>query len=308
MILHASPEDHGLRLDVFLTGRLTQFTRSRIQTLNRSGAILVAGRREKSGYRMLGNETVEVTLVAPVPSSLEPQNIPLKVWYEDSDLAVIEKPVGMSVHPGAGTGPTTLVNALLFRFGSLSSVGGAERPGIVHRLDKLTSGLLIVAKTEAAHLRLSRLFQDRSVEKTYLALVHGKPAKPSGDISFNVGRHPRMRTRMSARPTGGREARSTYRTLEVFPGYTLLEVRIHTGRTHQIRVHLSAIGHSVAGDDVYGPRRNAFFAKKHPEFKRHFLHAAELRFPHPITGQPMAFQSPLPPDLDALLESLRRAR
>jgi 23S rRNA pseudouridine1911/1915/1917 synthase len=308
MILHASPEDRGLRLDVFLAGQLVQCTRSRIQALNRSGAILVGGRPEKAGYRMQGNETVEVILAGPVPSSVEPQNIPLKVWYEDSDLAVIEKPAGLSVHPGAGTGPTTLVNALVFRFGSLSTVGGVERPGIVHRLDKLTSGLLIVAKNEAAHVRLSRSFQDRDVEKTYLALVHGRPSKPSGDISFNIGRHPRVRTRMSARKSGGREARSTYRTLEMLPGYTLLEVKIHTGRTHQIRVHLSAIGHPVAGDDVYGLRRNAFFAKKHPGFKRHFLHAAELRFPHPKSNQPLAFQSPLPDDLKALLESLRRAR
>jgi 23S rRNA pseudouridine1911/1915/1917 synthase len=308
MILHASPEDRGLRLDVFLTAHLAQFTRSRIQTLNRSGAVLVAGRPEKSGYKMLGNETVEVTLAAPAPSLLEPQNIPLKVWYEDGDLAVIEKPAGLSVHPGAGTGPTTLVNALLFRFGSLSAAGGAERPGIVHRLDKLTSGLLIVAKNEAAHLQLSRFFQDRNVEKTYLALVHGKPSRASAEISFNIGRHPRMRTRMSARASGGREARSTYRTLEELPGYTLLEVRIHTGRTHQIRVHLSAIGHSVVGDEVYGPRRNAFFAKRHPEFRRHFLHAAELRFPHPRSGEPLAFRSPLPADLSTLLESLRRTR
>jgi len=306
MLLKASPEDRGLRLDVFLTLKLQGQTRSHIQTLNQSGDVLVDGAQEKSGYKIQGSEAIEVRLKAADPPSLEPQNIPLNVIYEDSDLAVIEKPSGLSVHPGSGTGPTTLVNALLYRFGNLSGAGGAIRPGIVHRLDKWTSGLLIVAKNDNAHVRLGRSFQDRTVEKTYLALVHGKPPKDSGEVALNIGRHPRFRTRMSARPSGGRSARSTYSIVETLPGFTLLEVKIHTGRTHQIRVHLSAIGHPVAGDDVYGQRKFAEFSLKHPEFRRYFLHAAELRFPHPTSGELMTMKSPLPAELNDLLVRLRQ--
>jgi len=307
MTLRPCPEDRGVRLDVFLTRHLAELTRSQIQTLIRNGSVLVENRAEKSGYRVRGDETVEVTQPPPQPSRLEPQDIPIKVVYEDEDLAVVEKPAGLSVHPGAGTGPTTLVNALLFRFGSLSGTVGATRPGIVHRLDKWTSGLLIVAKNDAAHARLSRSFQDREVSKTYIALVHGKPAKTSGDIDLTIARHPRVRTRMSAKPSGGRPARSSYRVLEVLPGFSLLEVKIHTGRTHQIRVHLSAIGHPVAGDDVYGQRRYAEFARNNPGFQRYFLHAAELQFRHPRTGQALSFTSPLPPELLGHLERLRRS-
>lgn len=306
MKLHVEPDERGMRLDIFLARHFCQFTRSHIQALNRSGSVLVEGRQEKSGYRMRGSESVEVD-VGPLPyASLEPQPIPLKVVYEDEDLAVIEKPAGLSVHPGAGTGVQTIVHALLFRFKKLSSAGGEARPGIVHRLDKWTSGLMIVAKNDAAHVRLSRAFQDRTVQKSYLALVHGKLAKPSGEVTLNIGRHPQKRTRMSAQKGSGRIALSTYRTIEEIRGFSLLEVRIKTGRTHQIRVHLSAIGHPVAGDDVYGERQYAEFVKKYGKPGRYFLHAAELQFAHPRTGEILKFESPLPEDLSTLLQRIRK--
>jgi 23S rRNA pseudouridine1911/1915/1917 synthase len=302
----AAPEERGVRLDIFLARHFGQFTRSHIQALNRSGSVLVEGRPEKSGYRMRGNETVEVA-PGPLPhTSLEPQPIPLKVVYEDDDLAVIDKAAGLSVHPGAGTGVETLVHALLFRFKNLSSAGGDTRPGIVHRIDKWTSGLLIVAKNDESHVRLSRAFQERTVEKSYLTLVHGKMAKPSGEIALNIGRHPQIRTRMSVQKGRGRVALSTYRTIEEVRGFSLLEVGIQTGRTHQIRVHLSAIGHPVVGDNVYGESRYAEFVKKYGRPGRYFLHAAELRFAHPRTGDILKFHSPLPEDLATLLERLRK--
>jgi len=304
--VRAAPDERGTRLDIFLSRHFSQFTRSHIQALNRSGAVLVEGRAEKSGYRMRGDENVEIEDRALPSSPLEPQPMPLKIIYEDDDLAVIEKPAGLSIHPGAGTGVETIVHALLFRFKNLSSAGGDLRPGIVHRIDKWTSGLLIVAKTNEAHVRLSRAFQERTVEKRYLALVHGKMAKPSGEIALNIGRHPNVRTRMSVQKGRGRAALSSYRTIEEIRGFSLLEVSIKTGRTHQIRVHLSAIGHPVVGDNVYGESRYAEFAKKYGPPGRYFLHAADLRFAHPKTGEVMAFHSPLPEGLENLLGRLRK--
>ena len=304
--VRAEPAERGLRLDLFLAHHFTQFTRSHIQALNRSGAVLVDGRSEKSGYRMRGNETVEVDPESQPHADLEPQSIPLNVVYDDEDLAVIEKPAGLSVHPGAGTGNETIVHALLFRFKNLSSAGGEARPGIVHRIDKWTSGLLIVAKNDEAHVQLSRAFQERTVEKRYLTLVHGKMAKPSGEIALNIGRHPRIRTRMSTHKGRGRVALSTYRTIEEVRGFSLLEVGIKTGRTHQIRVHLSAIGHPVVGDNVYGESRYAEFVKKYGKPGRYFLHAAELKFAHPRTGETLKFRSLLPADLENLLERIRK--
>jgi 23S rRNA pseudouridine1911/1915/1917 synthase len=300
------PDERGMRLDVFLARHLPQFTRSHIQALNRTGAVRVAGKEEKAGYRIRGDETVEVDLAPPSVSTLEPQPIPLKIVYEDEDLAVIDKPAGLSVHPGAGTGVATLVHALLFHFKKLSGAGGEARPGIVHRIDKGTSGLLVVAKNDEAHVGLSRQFQNRTVQKSYLALVHGKLKNPSGEISMNIGRHPTVRTRMSAQKGRGRTALSFYRTIEVIRDFSLLEVRIKTGRTHQIRVHLSALGHPVAGDDVYGEHRYAQFAKKYGKPGRYFLHAAELKFSQPRTGEPLEFRSALPEDLRALLERIRK--
>jgi len=305
MTLQAGPDDRGLRLDVFLARHLQQFTRSHIQTLNRTGAVRIGERREKAGYKLRGDETIEVDLEQAAPLfTLEARDIPLHVVYEDDDLAVIEKPAGLAVHPGAGTG-ATIAHGLLFKFQQLSQTGGDVRPGIVHRLDKWTSGLLIVAKNDWTHVRLSRAFQQREVEKTYLALVHGKMRSPSGEIALNIGRHRTQRTRMSVQSTRGRTAISAYRAVEEIGSFSLLEVRIGTGRTHQIRVHLAAIGHPVVGDDVYGEHAYARFEKKYGKPGRYFLHAARLRFAHPRTGKTLQIISPLPADLDILLKHIR---
>lgn len=304
MTLQAGPEDRGLRLDVFLARHLSQFTRSHIQALNRTGAVLVENRAEKAGYRLRGGEVIEVHLRSTQGPGLEPQDIPLDILYEDEDLAVLEKQAGLVVHPGAGTGENTLAHGLLFRFKNLSGAAGEGRPGIVHRIDKWTSGLLIVARNDWTHARLSRAFQDRAIEKTYVALVHGKLRQASGEISLNIGRHSRVRTRMSVQHGRGRVALSSYRVLKQIGDFSLLEVKIETGRTHQIRVHLAAIGHPVVGDDVYGERSYAQFVKRYGKPGRYFLHAAELKFTHPRTGKVLHFRSPLPSELNSLLERI----
>jgi 23S rRNA pseudouridine1911/1915/1917 synthase len=305
MKLLTNPDDRGLRLDVFLTQRLENFTRSQVQLLNRSGAIRIDGRQDKAGYRIQGREAIEVDLQALEKAPLTAQQSPLHIYFEDEDLAVIEKPAGLVVHPGSGVSSGTIVHGLLYHFQNLSDVGGTARPGIVHRLDKKTSGLLIVAKNNVAHARLSREFQDREVQKTYLALVHGKLLRDAGTIELSVGRHPTARTKMAAGKPRGRTAHTEYRVTKQFRGFSLLEVKIKTGRTHQIRVHFSAIGHPVAGDDVYSEHSAREFVKKFGPFDRYFLHAATLRFTHPVTGAPMEFHSPLPFELQNLLKSIK---
>jgi 23S rRNA pseudouridine1911/1915/1917 synthase len=305
MKLRAAAEDRGLRLDVFLAQHLENLTRSQIQLLNRSGSILIEGHPDKSGYRIRGGETIEVDLKSLQQAPLTPEQMPLQIYFEDNEIAVVDKPAGLVVHPGSGTTQATLVHGLLFHFQELSDVGGEARPGIVHRLDKKTSGLLVVAKNNVAHARLSKEFQDRAIQKKYIALVHGKLKQPTGTIELSVGRHPTIRTKMSVSPVRGRSAFTEYRVVEDFRGFSLLEVRIKTGRTHQIRVHLSAIGHPIVGDDVYGERSYKEFVRKFGNMDRYFLHAAELRFTHPTTGKPLEFQSPLPPELQNLLKRIK---
>jgi len=305
MKLRAGPEDRGLRVDVFLASRLDRMTRSHIQNLNRAGSILVDGLQQKDGYRIRGTEMIEVELQPAPPSVLEPQAMPLHVYYEDEDLAIIEKPAGVVVHPGAGTGQNTIVHGLLFHFQGLSKAGGEMRPGIVHRLDKWTSGLLVVAKNDWTHSCLSRAFHDRKVQKTYIALVHGRPARAEAEIALNIGRHSTIRTRMAANSSTGRKALSRYRVVEEFRGLSLIEVKIMTGRTHQIRVHLSAIGHPVVGDNVYGESQFREFSKKFGPLGRYFLHASELQFTHPKSGLELKFSSPLPGELGSFLERIR---
>jgi 23S rRNA pseudouridine1911/1915/1917 synthase len=305
MKLQAGPDDRGIRLDVLLAGRLERVTRSHIQALNRSGAILINGCRVKDGYRIRGDEVIEVDLKADPPQTLEPRPMAIEIHYEDEDFAVIEKPAGVVVHPGAGTGNNTIVHGLLHQFSSLSNAGGRARPGIVHRLDKWTSGLLIVAKNDWVHAQLSRAFQERKIQKTYIALVHGKLRQPAAEIALNIGRHSSIRTRMSANPTKGRPALSSYVVLEVLKDFSLLAVKIATGRTHQIRVHLSAIGHPVVGDAVYGESKSREFAKKYGPMGRYFLHASELSVVHPKTNVVLNFKSPLPAELQTLLERIR---
>ena len=305
MKLQAGPDDRGLRLDVFLAQRMENLTRSQIQVLNRSGAIRIGGSQEKAGYRIRGGENIEVDLHALSAAPISAEQVPLQIHFEDSDLAVIEKPAGMVVHPGSNTAGGTIANALVFHFKNLSDVGGGGRPGIVHRLDKKTSGLLMVAKNNFAHVKLSQAFQARKIQKTYLALVHGMPKRDVATIDLTVGRHPTVRTKMAAGRPSGRKAHTEYKVLESFRGFSLLEVKITTGRTHQIRVHLSALGHPVVGDDVYGERTYKEFVKKFGEFHRYFLHAARLLFEHPVTGKPMEFHSPLPAELQKLLNGIK---
>ena len=305
MKFEAGPEDRGTRLDIFLTRFFEDLTRSRLQSMNRRGAILVNGEAEKAGYRLQTGDIIQVTPPSAEPLRLEPEPIPLEVHYEDRALAIIEKPAGMVVHPGSGNRGGTLANALQARFLDLSDAGGVGRPGIVHRLDKWTSGLILIAKTNEAHSRLSRSFEKREVRKSYRALVHGRLSKETGTVELSIGRHPSARTRMAVRNKGGRTAFSDYRVLEGSASFSLLEVRIRTGRTHQIRVHLNAIGHPVVGDTVYGEKRHRDFVRKWGAFHRYFLHASDLAFSHPSNGTAMTFHSPLPPELEELWHRLK---
>ena len=240
----------------------------------------------------------------PLPSTSRPRTIPLAVVYEDADLLVIDKPAGLVVHPAPGHPAGTLVNALLARCPDLAGIGGVQRPGIVHRLDKDTSGLIVVAKTQSAHDSLVRQLRDRGVVKRYLALVRGRPRPEQGTISAPIARDPRHRQRMGV-VAGGREAVSDYRVLEDLGAWSLLEVTIHTGRTHQIRVHLAYMGHPVAGDPVYGGRRGGEALPPGVRLDRQFLHAAVLGFRLPSTGEVCEFRAELPPDLREVLAALR---
>lgn len=296
----AAPEDAGKRLDHYLQARLPEFSRSRIQEWIRGGRALVNGAGAKPSLTLRGGERIEVEPAAPSPLSARPEDLPIEALYEDADVIAVNKPAGMVVHAGAGVREGTLVNALLHRFEALSRVGGEERPGIVHRLDRFTSGVLLVARHDAAHRNLAAQFAGREVEKTYLALVHGRVARESGRIEKPITRDPASRVRMTVRTGKGRAAWSEYRVRERFGQYTLLEVRIGTGRTHQIRVHLASIGHPVAGDRLYG-------APAHPPRPRYFLHAWRIAFRGPSTGERLEIVAPLPSELEEWLEDLRRA-
>jgi 23S rRNA pseudouridine1911/1915/1917 synthase len=295
------PADTGKRLDQFVHEQMPQFSRSRIQQWIRDGLALVNGASARPSYTVRGGDSIQVTPAAPPPLHAAPEEIPLTILYEDDDVAAIDKPAGMVVHAGAGVHSGTLVNALLHRFGALSGVGGEMRPGIVHRLDRYTSGVLLVAKNDAAHQRLAAQFLGRQVEKYYLALVHGAVKKDAGRIERPIARDPVRRTRMTARLQRGRAAWSEYRVLRRFRGFTLLEVRIGTGRTHQIRVHLSSIGHPVVGDTLYGaPTR----VEGLPALSRYFLHAHRIRFRRPSDGREIEVVSPLARELEPFLERL----
>ncbi|MCI0401989.1 MAG: RluA family pseudouridine synthase [Acidobacteria bacterium] len=316
-----SPEDAGLRLDVFLARQLAGVSRARVQELIAQKKVLVEGAAAKASLKLRGGERILVLGPAERPPlRAVPEDIALDVVYEDDALAVINKPAGMMVHAGAGRAEDarnrgTLVNALLHRFGALSVAGAGLRPGIVHRLDKQTSGLIVVAKDDAAHQHLARQFSHRQVKKTYLALVHGWMKQDAGVIESAISRDRIRRRRMTTRRSGGRAARSDYRVLErvasALGRYSLLEVRISTGRTHQIRVHLSSLGHPVVGDALYGaPRhlRTQDGKTSVPSLARNFLHAAELEFAHPRTGEPLRLSRPLPEALHDFLQALREKK
>jgi 23S rRNA pseudouridine1911/1915/1917 synthase len=329
--IEAPPEAKGQRLDLYLAAQLEGVSRSRVQLLIDQGDVLIDGHVEKASLKLRGGERIDITgEPRPAPLRATAEEIPLDVIYEDEDLAVINKPAGMMVHAGSGQNDDvrsrgTLVNALLFRFKKLSSTGGDLRPGIVHRLDKDTSGLIVVAKNDQAHAALGEMFSSRQIKKTYLALVQGEVARAKGTINASVGRDPLRRTRMTTKPlSDARTAVSHYevvrRLANRFGKFTLVRVRIETGRTHQIRVHMAFIGHPVVGDTLYGGSghltdqvaSNAATSKaarrnSEPEkirLERNFLHSAQLEFPHPRTGKLLQLESPLPAELEAFLGKL----
>jgi 23S rRNA pseudouridine1911/1915/1917 synthase len=304
-------EDAGQRLDRFLVSQLPALSRSRIQALMVEGRVQVDGVARKTSHRIESGEVVVVDLPEKLPPGVEPESIPLEVLYEDADIAVVNKPAGMIVHPGAGVSTGTLAAALLHRFGGvggLSTVGGPLRPGIVHRLDKETSGTIIVARTDAAHRKLVEDFRDRLIQKTYLALLHGKIKGDAGSIEMPVARDLRRRSRMTARRSDGREARTDWRARLRFDAFTVIEADLRTGRTHQIRVHFSALSCPVVGDTLYGaPRQERVGSELLPALDRNFLHAARVAFAHPRTGQRIDIRAPLPSELVNYLAALGRA-
>ena len=285
-------EEGGERLDIFLARRAQGLSRSRIKRLIQDGHALVNSELAQPGQRLKPGDLVSLSVPPPTAVALAAEPIPLRVVYQDAHLLVVDKPAGLTVHPAPGHPSGTLVNALLALCSDLSGIGGELRPGIVHRLDKDTSGLMVVAKSDASHRELSRQWKERSVRKGYLALVSGRLAPAEGVVDAPVGRDPRNRKRMAVAP-GGRAARTRYRTLRPVGVDTLVELLPETGRTHQIRVHMAALGHPLVGDSLYG--------RRDPRLSRQFLHAHLLAFNHPATGQRMEFTSPLPEELARLL-------
>ena len=301
--LTVDPAAAGTRLDRWLAGRLPELSRVRLQALIEAGRVRVDGAVRKAAARLAGGERVAVEIPPPAAEELVPEPTALSVVFEDAHVLVVEKPAGIVVHPGAGHARGTLAAALLAHAPEVAGVGGPRRPGIVHRLDKDTSGLLVVAKSKAAYDALVAQLARRSVTRRYLAVVHGRVRADEGVIDRPIGRHPRDRVRMAVRPTGqGRRAVTRYRVLERLRGFTLLEVSLETGRTHQIRVHLASLGHPVAGDDVYGGRRRDPLPTP---LEGLALHAVRLAFVHPATGRPLEFASPVPARIERLLSQLR---
>ncbi len=301
--LTVGPTHAGARLDRWLTAEFPELSRARVQALIEAGHVRVDGNLRKPAHRLQGGETVEVEIPPPAPEELVPEPSPLRILYEDEHVLVLDKPAGLVVHPGAGHARGTLAAALLAHAPGIAGVGGPRRPGIVHRLDKDTSGLLVVAKSKAAYDSLVEQLARRSVSRRYWALVHGRVRPDSGVIDKPIGRHPHDRVKMAVRPVGrGKRAVTRYRVLERLAHFTLLEVSLETGRTHQIRVHLADLGHPVAGDEVYGGKRRAPLPVA---CEGYALHAAGLAFVHPITGRRMEFTAPLPSRLERLLAHVR---
>ena len=298
--LTVAPEEETLRLDVLLSRRVEGLTRSAAQRLLEEGKVSLQGRPLKKNHRLRAGEELELCLPDPVPTDARPQNIPLDIVYEDADVAVVNKPRGMVVHPAPGNPDGTLVNALLAHCGqSLSGVGGAIRPGIVHRIDKDTSGLLIIAKNDRAHLALSAQLKDHTLSRVYEAVAIGSLKEDRGTVDAPIGRSLRDRKRMAVVPDG-RRAVTHYEVLARYPGYTHLRCQLETGRTHQIRVHMAYLGHPLAGDPVYGPKSDPY------QLGGQCLHARELTFVHPTTGQTVHLTCPLPDWFSGFLDRLER--
>ncbi len=322
----APPEAAGLRLDQYIARAISDISRARVQLLIENNQVRVNGSPAKPKQKLLGGEAIEIEGTPhPPPLRAFPEDIPLKILHEDKHLAIIDKPAGMTVHAGSGATPPgaeaidernhgTLVNALLHHFEKLSEAGGSLRPGIVHRLDKQTSGIILVAKDDSTHRKLSEMFARRDLEKTYIALVHGSIKRDNITIDLPIGRdlvrRTRMTTRRSAESEGVRNAISHVRVLEriasPFGPFSLVEVQIETGRTHQIRVHLQSLGHPVVGDTLYGAPHQVGKPPHILSLDRNFLHATHLAFNHPQTGKPMQIDSPLPTELQQFLEAVRQ--
>lgn len=293
-------DEAGTRLDKYLATNLTEYTRSFIQKQIESGAVLVNGKVVNNKYQVKQNDEIEITIAAPVEVDIVAENIPIDIVYEDEDLLIVNKPQDMVVHPAPGNYTGTLVNALLYHCKEgLSGINGEIRPGIVHRIDKDTSGLLMIAKNDRAHLGLSELLKDHNITRKYQAIVYGKLKQEHGVIEQPIARSPQDRKKMAI-VQGGRYAKTEYRVLETFKNFSLVELTLYTGRTHQIRVHMKHIGHPLLGDPVYGPTKTMFGLTKQ------MLHAKVLGFKHPITGKEMYFESELPPYFQAVIDKLRK--
>jgi 23S rRNA pseudouridine1911/1915/1917 synthase len=308
----ATENEAGQRLDQAVAARFSELSRTRVQELIASGLVLVNSRAAKGSHRLRGGERIQIQIQPRPPLRAQAESIPLDVLYEDADVIAVNKPAGMTVHAGAGNYRGTLVNALLGRGQTLSQGGDALRPGIVHRLDKDTSGIILVAKNDAAHTKLSEAFRQRHVKKTYVALVQGLLKEDRGTIAFAIARDPRRRVRMAARRSlvqgNAREARTDWRILARIDSTTLVEVQLHTGRTHQIRVHFSALRHPVVGDTLYGAASQIRIGKLAlPSLGRNFLHAAKLGFTQPRTGEWIELRAPIPQNLRDFLQQLAGA-
>ena len=300
ILLRASEESKNQRLDAFLASSLDGLTRSQATRLIESGEVAVNGRAVGKSYKLAGGEDIAVTLPEPEPVEAVPQDIPLDVVYEDADVIVVNKPSGMVVHPAPGHPDGTLVNALLYHCaGTLSGVGGALRPGIVHRIDRDTSGLIIAAKNDAAHQYLSAQLADHTLARTYECIVVGKLREDRGTVDAPIARHPADRKRMAV-VAGGREAVTHWEVIARYPGYTHVRCRLETGRTHQIRVHMAYIGHPILGDTVYGAKKEV------PGLTGQCLHAVGLRFLHPRTHEVMELSCPLPEEFTRMLQKIRK--
>lgn len=305
-------EDEGSRLDQFLVAHICELSRARAQTLIHSGGAKVDGRAAKPSHRVRQGESIRIVVEPPEPPSYEAEDIPLDIVFEDKHIIVVSKPAGMVTHPAAGVQSGTLVNALLAHSRGLPKIGGEDRPGIVHRLDKKTSGLLVVAKTEAAHRRLSESISHRDVKRRYRALAYGVFDESEGTIDAPIGRSPSDRKKMAVAGLGNREAVTHFSVKESFGGVSHLAVRLSTGRTHQIRVHMAYIGHPIVGDPVYGTGLKRFHEKMPKPavdavsgLEGHMLHSESLEFGHPATGETVQFSAPAPDEFDNLVRLLR---
>jgi 23S rRNA pseudouridine1911/1915/1917 synthase len=306
MSLIPAASDAGKRLDHFLQERLADYSRARIQSWIRDGRVSVNGAAPKASMLLRGGEHIDVAPAELPPLKATPEDLPIEILYEDESVIAVNKPAGIVVHAGAGAHSGTLVNRLVHHFSRLSKIGGELRPGIVHRLDRGTSGVMLVARTDAAHRALAAQFSGRTVEKVYVALVEGRMAADSGRIDTPIARDPVRRMRMTARLGHGREAHTEFRVRQRFERFTFLEVRIGTGRTHQIRAHLTSIGHPVAGDRMYGARSPGIELStgERSKAERIFLHAWRIAFTSPATGERVSVEAPLPADLERWLKEL----